>query len=95
MKKAARDLFPRKRRMVCQNTSFAVLKSSLNLFPNFFQALSLDSLTFVAAGLRASEYCERSSNSSSSNSVFYFRTVNTIKEYGKSKGIKRGTGKEK
>ena len=62
MKKAARDFFPRKRRMVCQNTLFAVLKSSSSLSPNFFQALSLDSLTFVAAALRASEYCERSSS---------------------------------
>ena len=62
MKKAARDLFPRKRHMVSQNILLAVLKSSSNLSPNFFQALSLDSLTFVAAVLRASEYCERSSS---------------------------------
>ena len=62
MKKAARDLFPRKRGMVCQNTSFAVLKSLSNLSPNSFQALSLENLTFVAAALRALEYCERSSS---------------------------------
>ena len=62
MKKAARDLFPSKRRMVCQNTLFAVLKSSSNLSPNSFQALSLNSLTFVAAALRALVYCERSSS---------------------------------
>ena len=49
--------------MVCQNTLFAVLKSSSNsnLSPNPFQALSLDRLTFVAVALRASEHCERSS----------------------------------
>ena len=33
-----------------------------NLSPNSFQDFSLDSLTFVAAALRASEYCKRCSS---------------------------------
>ena len=61
MKKAARDLYPHKHEMVCQNTLFAILKSLSNLSPNFFQALSSDSCTFVATALRASKCCERNS----------------------------------
>ena len=49
MKKAAWDLFPRKRRTVYRNALFAILKTSFIFSQNSFQAISSDSLIFVAA----------------------------------------------
>ena len=52
MKKAIWDFFPRKRRTVCQNTLFAIMKKSFIFSQNSFQAISTDGLIFVAASWR-------------------------------------------
>ena len=54
------QLFPRKRRMVCQNTLFADEQLESNRQPNFSQERSLDIFTAWAAAFCASEYwdCE-------------------------------------
>ena len=45
--------------------------------------------------IKLEKFSRENPEDSSSSNVFYFRTVNTIKEYDKSKEIYRGTGKGK
>ena len=56
IKKAAWDLFLHANSESSARILSLPLKSSFNLAPNFLKTLSLDSLTLVAAALRASEY---------------------------------------